>query len=147
MKLTSFESEVLDSILWQVEGFRIGRVTQRATTRILRATIRRIQPRLIACSEAVGGDNGEIDHAIPVQMLCKRILKTPDLDRSKLEIILDEWLVAVELTCSEHREVLQKRRLASGMPLDWDGVDLLARYKVAGIRLLEINERPNSKLE
>ena len=45
MKFTPFESEVLESILWLAEGLRIGRVTKRVTTRILRATIRRIRPR------------------------------------------------------------------------------------------------------
>src|SRR5258705_265551 len=34
MKLTPFESEILDSILWQVEGLRLGRVTLRATRRV-----------------------------------------------------------------------------------------------------------------
>jgi len=52
MNQTPFESEILDSILWQVEGLRLGRVTRRATTRILRATVRRIRPRLIARSQS-----------------------------------------------------------------------------------------------
>ena len=141
MDLTPFESEILDSILWQVEGFKIGRVTQRATTLILRATLRRIQPRLIARSQAADVDNDrEVDHAIPVHVLCGRILETSDLDRSKLETILDEWLVTVELTASEHCEVLPKCGLASRMPPDWDGADPLARYRAAGISLLEIPE-------
>jgi hypothetical protein len=107
MQLTPFESEIVDSILWQVEGLRLGRVTHRATTRILRATIRRIQPRLIARSRAAEAGGREADHAIPVYLICDRILRTPDLDRNKLETILDEWLVTVELTALEHREVLQ----------------------------------------
>jgi hypothetical protein len=147
MKLTPFESEILDSILWQVKGYKIGRVTQRTTTRILRATIRRIRPRLIARSEAADGDGREIDHAIPLQVLCNRVLSTPDLDRSKLETILDEWLVTVELTGAEHREVLQKCGLASRMPHDWDGADPLARYRAAGIRFLGVHEQPKIKLE
>jgi len=139
MDLTPFESEILDSILLQVEGFKIGSVTQRATTRILRATIRRIQPRLIARSKAADADNDrEVDHAIPVHVLCGRILDTPNLDRTKLETILNEWLVTVELTASEHSEVLQKCGLASRMPPDWDGADPLAHYRAAGITLLEM---------
>jgi hypothetical protein len=141
MKFTPFESEILDSILWQVEGFKSGRVTQRATTRILRATVRRIRPRLIARSEAADMDNREIDHAIPLHVLCSRVLSTPDLDRGKLETILDEWLVTVELTASEHRDVLRKSGLASRMPRDWDGADPLARYQAAGIRFLRTSER------
>ena len=60
MQFTPFESEILDSILWQVEGFKIGRVIQRATTRILRATIRRTRPRLIARSEGADASDSAI---------------------------------------------------------------------------------------
>ena len=81
MKFTPFESEVLESILRQVEGLKIGRVTKRVTTRILRATIRRIRARVIARSVAAHEDTGEIDHAIPVHLLRNRILSTPDLNR------------------------------------------------------------------
>src|SRR6266516_1317235 len=147
MKFTPFESEVLESILWQVGGLRIGRVTNRVTTRILRATIRRIRPRVIACSVAVHEDTAEIDHAIPVHVLCDRILTTPDLNRKTLEMILHEWLVAVELTRSEHREVLKKCRLTSRMPHDWDGVDPLVRYVAAGISLRCLDERVNQSVD
>jgi len=147
MKFTPFESEVLESILWQVEGLRIGRVTKRVTTRILRATIRRIRPHVIARSVAVHEDAGEIDHAIPIHVLCNRILSTPDLNRKTLEMILHEWLVAVELTRSEHREILKKCRLTSRMPHDWDGTDSLARYHAAGISLKSIDERANQSVK
>jgi len=139
MKLTPFESEVLDSILWQAEGFRLGRVTRRATARILRATIRRIRPRLIARSQSSEPGAREVDHAIPVRLVCERILGTENLDRSKLQQILAEWLVTVELTAREHRESLQKCGLSRCMPSGWDGVDPLARYRCAGIPLLSLS--------
>lgn len=144
MNLTPFESEILDSILWQVEGFRLGRVTRRATTRILRATIRRIRPRLVARSQSAESGDREIDHAIPVHILCDRIMNTQDLDRTKLTGIVADWLVAVELTPQEHRQVLQEHGLASRMPNDWDGLDPLARYRVAGIQLLSIPKSAES---
>jgi len=139
MKLTPFESEILDSILWQVEGFRRGRVTRRATIRILRATIRRIRPRVIARSRSAESGLGELDHAIPVRLVCDRILNTKGLSRSKLQQIVAEWLVTVELTSREHRKVLLKCGLSRCMPDDWDGVDALARYRVAGIKLLPVS--------
>ena len=139
MTLTPFESEILDSILWQVEGFRRGRVTRRVTTRILRATFRRIRPRLVARSKSVDSGRRELDHAIPLRIVCDRILSTDDLDRIKLQKIVADWLVAVELTSEEHRQVLQKCGLSRCMPLDWDGADPLARYRIAGIQLLEIS--------
>jgi hypothetical protein len=146
MKLTPFESEILDSILWQVEGFHTGRVTKRATNRILRATIRRIRPRLIARSETVTKVDREIDHAIPVQVVCERILELPSLNRDTLTEILDTWLVSVELTNSEHREILQKCGLVSCMPKDWNGIDVLARYRAAGIRFVHLKPNQNDNL-
>src|SRR2546427_364528 len=85
-------------------------------------------------------DDHAAEQAIPVHVVCKRILDTPDLDRDKLERIFHEWLVAVELTPSEHR-ILQKGGLASRMPHDWDGADPFARYRAAGIRFLRIRPR------
>ena len=143
-KFTPFELEILDSILWQVEGFKCGRVTQRATTRILRATMRRIEPQLIARSQSVESGTGELDHAIPVAVICKHILKFENLNRDILQKIIADWLVLVELTVQEHREVLQKCGLSRSMPKSWDGVDPLARYRTAGIQLLEIQNKERS---
>ncbi len=140
MPLTPFESEVLESILWQVEGCKNGRVTERVTTRILRATIRRIKPRLIARSEAAENGKSVVDHTVPVHTLCKRILDTPDLDRTKLEEILQEWLVCAHLTEVEHTETLAKHNLQNSMPHDWDNKDPLARYKAAGIRFKDLRD-------
>jgi hypothetical protein len=87
-QLTSFESEILDSILSQVEAYRHGRVTRRATTRILRATLRRIRPRLIARSQSAKAGDCERDHAIPLRVVSDRILSADDLDRRKLQQIV-----------------------------------------------------------
>ena len=144
MKFTPFESEILDSILWQVEGFKCGRVTRRATTRILRATMRRIKPRLIARSQSVEPGTGELDHAIPLRVVCDYILDIKNLNRRKLQKILANWLVMVELTTQEHREVLPKYGLSRSMPKDWDKVDLLARYQTAGIQFLAIHNEERS---
>lgn len=138
MKLTAFESEILDSILWQVEGLKRRKVTPRATMRILRATLRRIRPRLVARSESAELADRVIDHAIPVLVVCNRILEAEDLNRNKLEKIVTDWLVTVELTAEEHKVVLQKCGLARRMPENWDGVDPLARYRIAGIKLSRI---------
>jgi hypothetical protein len=81
-------------------------------------------------------DRREKDHAIPVHIICDRILGAAKLNRKKVETILWEWLVWVELTPSEHRERLKKVGLVKKMPEDWDGVDPSARYRAAGIRLV-----------
>jgi hypothetical protein len=134
MKLTPFEAEIVDSILWQLEGLRLGRVKEKATRRILRATIRRIAPREITRSIAVGDEKGHCDHAIPVNCICDRILKTRPISRAKLLRILEEWNVCVQITRDEH-SALRKWGLGGRMPEDWDRNNALARYKKAGIRL------------
>ena len=48
--ITKFEDEAIDSILWQLEGYWNGRVTKRATARILRASLRRVNPPIAAHS-------------------------------------------------------------------------------------------------
>lgn len=138
MKLSPFETELLESVLWQVEGFRSGRVTERVTTRILRATLRRFRPRLIGRSASAVSSERELDHAVPLNVVCHRILTSAVLDRTTLITILSEWLVAVELSSEEHRETLKKCGLTDCMPANWDGVDSLARYRAAGISLLDV---------
>lgn len=135
MKLSPFASELLDSILVQVENFHNGRVTRRVTTRILRVTMRRLDARLIGRSCNLGSNRGEFDHAVPLAVITERILSTPHLDRSALVSIFSQWLVSVELTKEEHREILTRCKLSRCMPLGWDGVDVLARYHASGIQV------------
>lgn len=139
MKLTPFELEILESILWQVEGHKIGRVTRRVTTRILRATIRRIRPRLIARSRSVASGRCERDHAVPITVICDLILRTNDLDRDKLSKIISGFLVVVELSPEEHTKTLKQGGVSSCMPDDWDGIDPLARYQCVGIELVDLS--------
>ncbi|HVU28518.1 MAG TPA: hypothetical protein VHG71_12385 [Verrucomicrobiae bacterium] len=102
--------------------------------------MRRIEPQLIARSQSVESGTGELDHAIPLRVVCDRILDIEDLNHDKLHKIIADWLVLVELTVQEHREILQKCGLSRNMPKNWDGVNPLARYQVAGIQLLKIAE-------
>ncbi|MDN3699229.1 hypothetical protein QWY97_18045 [Vibrio cortegadensis] len=137
--MTPFEIEVLDSILWQLKGYAEGQVTERATTRILRATLRRIKPRKIAYSlRAASIEKKDIDHAIPLKIIVSKLINNPILTKEQLVILLDNLLVSVELTPEEHRMTLKKFKLSSDMPADWDGVDNLARYRAAGIEVLVI---------
>lgn len=145
MNLTPFESEILDSILHQVEGLARSRVTRRATTRILRATLRRIKARRIGRSRASNPTDREVDHAVPVAVVCDRILETPGLDRAKLKQILADLLVAVELTSNEHGLELRSCGLSDCMPADWNGVDVLARYRVAGIEVVQFESSSQPK--
>ena len=89
MKLTPFESEVIDSILWQIKGFKEGVVTERATNRILRASIRRIKTTNIGFSlESEKETNNENDHAIPVKIVIKMIIDSKNINKESILKVL-----------------------------------------------------------
>jgi hypothetical protein len=77
-----------------------------------------------------------VDHAVPVAVVCDSILNAPNLDRGKLQKILEDLLVAVEVTPKEHEQLL-RCGLSDCMPQDWNSVDVFARYRVAGIEIIE----------
>lgn len=138
MQLTPFEDEILDSILWQLEGFRKQKVTERATKRILRATMRRIKPKLIARSvNANLGVEVEVDHAVPVNVIVQKIMECNLSTKASLKDVICTYLVAVELTKVEHKKLLKMHKLESEMPGDWDGQGPYARYIAAGIKIIE----------
>ena len=140
--LTPFEREVIDSIHWQLEGHCSGRVSRRATTRILRATLRRIKPRLAARSIHLpatlpkrAGRDIALDHAIPLAVLVDELLSLGAASREALENAIISRLVLVAITKNEHDIVLRKAGLSKSMPSAWDGRDPFARYRAAGIEI------------
>ena len=82
MNLTPFKYEIIDSLLWQIKGFKEGEVSERATNRILRASLRRIKPRLIGCTKVTATNN---DHDVPVKVIVQLLPGTQDL--SKISVI------------------------------------------------------------
>ncbi|MGV8899389.1 MAG: hypothetical protein ACOH2B_09150 [Burkholderiaceae bacterium] len=132
--MTPFELEILDSVILQLRGFHSKEVSLRATTRILRATLRRIKPPVVGRSvKLVPGDSGEIDHAVPLKVVVDELLKRKKWAKNKLLVFLEEWLARVEITRDEHRVDLEKLGLGCAMPEDWDNIDVFARYRAAGI--------------
>ncbi|MDQ8205722.1 hypothetical protein [Pelagicoccus sp. SDUM812003] len=132
---TPFESEVVDLAVWLLEGLKKGRTTERATNRILRATLRRIKPKLIGESlESRDSSANDIDHAVPMKVIVSKIHEG-EYTKERIQSILDQFLVSVKLTKDEHTQVLKKAGLSKDMPADWDGVDPYSRYKKAGIKI------------
>jgi hypothetical protein len=139
--LTKFEREVVDSVLVQLEGCWANRVPESTTIRILRRTLRLINPRVKVRSAAVAaapavarGPDFPVDHAIPLAAVARELIKRRGISRDELEHFLSARLVCVLITKREH-DLLAKCRLRHRMPADWDLVDCFARYKVAGIKL------------
>ncbi|WP_298440372.1 hypothetical protein [uncultured Ferrimonas sp.] len=134
--MTPFEQEVVASVLWQLQGYRKGVVTLRVTTRILRATLRRIKPKLVGRSAALQPDEAaDLDHAIPLKVVVAKLLEWPGDELAVLSALLQRYLVAVELTQDQHRRLLKEAGLASDMPPQWDGNDVFARYHHVGISI------------
>lgn len=138
MRLTPFENEVVDSLLWQIKGFKEGYVTERATNRILRASLRRIKHRLVGYSaESAKTSSTDNDHAVPVKIIIKMLMEAPELSKDVAIDLLSRFYISVTITRREHTVVLKELDLESEMPSNWDGVDPLARYKQAGIEIIE----------
>lgn len=133
MQLTPFEREIIDSLVWQVEGFKCGRVKERATNRILRATLRRIEHRVIASSlEARDVSRPDRDHVVPVKTISDMLKNKDDVSAESFIAILEQFYLSVEISVSEHQR-LNSLGLGRDVPRNWDGKDLFARYKEAGI--------------
>jgi hypothetical protein len=137
--MTPFETEVLDSVLWQLKGFKEGKVTERVTKRILRATLRRIKPKIVGKSLKVStSEKTDIDHAVPLNIVVEVLLGETDLSIEGVKNLLATYLVSMELTAHEHRVILKELGLSKKMPRNWDGVNPYARYQVAGIQFDKI---------
>jgi len=77
------------------------------------------------------------DHAIPVKVIIKMLMDKPSLSEKVIIEILRQFYVSVTVTKYEHTVLLKNLGLASKMPNDWNGIDPLARYKKAGIQVIE----------
>lgn len=79
-----------------------------------------------------GKDELRYDHAIPFKYAMKEILESADLDIGVLRHILETKILTCLIT-KEEDTMLNQLGLGHQMPVDWDGIDSLARYKVAKI--------------
>jgi hypothetical protein len=71
------------------------------------------------------------DHVIPMSIVADKLL-TGEISHGAIREILDKWVLACVITKDEDRH-LDRLGLRQEMPRDWDGADLFARYKAAGI--------------
>lgn len=139
---TAFEREVIDSIVWQIRGYRDGAVRIRATTRILRASLRRISARSIGRSASATPESPtEVDHVVPVNVVARMLLAAADTTAPAVAATLDRYLLTAELTRDEHRD--RPKQWRSAMPSGWNlggADDHLSRYAAAGIVITPIPE-------
>lgn len=75
------------------------------------------------------------DHAIPLASWLPGLLHAGGLEATEVQAQLERCYHIRIITEDENR-VLNAMGLRSRMPLDWDGIDVEARYRKAGIELL-----------
>lgn len=80
------------------------------------------------------------DHAIPFALVHDELLSLAELSPTSVKAILERRLAAATITREEDQR-LTALGLRSRMPVGWDGEDMLARYKAAGIDLAEETNR------
>jgi hypothetical protein len=81
-----------------------------------------------------------LDHAIPMKVLIEKLLTTKDLTAEKVDGLLQQFCVVMVITKKENS--LLDAKYKSSMPLNWNGVDIYARYTAVGIKF-ENNQRHN----
>jgi len=64
-------------------------------------------------------------------------MDSPELTKDIIVETLSNFYVSVTISKHEHIAVLKKKGLESDMPSNWNRVDPYARYKYAGIEIIE----------
>lgn len=83
-------------------------------------------------------DKGKVyDHAVPLACWLPELLLADGLEPATLEARLERHYHIRIITDGENQR-LNAIGLRSRMPLDWDGVDIEARYRKAGIQLVRL---------
>jgi hypothetical protein len=83
------------------------------------------------------GDKKELylEHIVPVSVINECVLKLNNPTWKQISEIIIEWTILAIITKDENK-VLRDQKLSKTMPHTWDGVDKLARYKCAKIKLI-----------
>ena len=76
------------------------------------------------------------DHAVPFVLLQRALMALQPVNEETVGDVLNRYGVAVLITKAEHRR-LDSEGFRDKMPATWDELDPLARYRAAGIELVE----------
>ena len=72
-----------------------------------------------------------------MKVIIEMLIDTPELTKDIALKILSKFYVSVTISKHEHISILKKLGLESEMPENWDGIDPFARYKYAGIEIID----------
>lgn len=80
------------------------------------------------------------EHAIPRRVLIARLLQLSSPSPLEIEGLLSGFCVGVVVTRDEDR-MISAHGLRQRMPLKWNGKDIWARYRIAGITPIDTSRR------
>lgn len=88
----------------------------------------------VSAASLINDPNSDLvaDHAIPISLLLKEVYEHPGLTLDNLVALVGKYAVMVLITDAED-DRLASAGLVKKMPSDWDGQELLARYRSAEI--------------
>ena len=94
--------------------------------------------RSIRASKVKDIKNLRYDHPIPLKIIIEKLYSLEKINEASVLKVLDKYLKdGGILITKEEDKILNEKGLQSSMPNDWDGIDTLARYKKAEIKLLD----------
>lgn len=87
-----------------------------------------------AAAPLINDPNADLisDHAIPISVLIEEVYARPELSIDDLVLLVSQYSIMVLLTAAEDDRIATAG-LVKKMPADWDGQELLARYRSVGI--------------
>lgn len=106
---------------------------RRAGSKLRAASYRSLSARGLT----FGSGNLVYDHAIPFVLLQRELLALADVTTVAVHRTLERYGTIVLITRDDDAK-LTAAGVAHSMPRDWDRVDALARYRLAGVQL-ELN--------
>lgn len=77
----------------------------------------------------------EVEHAIPVSIIHKRLLSARKLEPHEIEAIIRDRIVGVLVTKAEHKILNKKLRQKMPDGWVWETGDRFARYKAVGLEV------------
>ena len=83
-------------------------------------------------ARAAGNSRLVYDHAVPLKLWIGKILNDEKLSLVSFRRVMANWF-HVRIITREENQLLNALKLGSSMPDDWDGHDVEARYRKAGI--------------
>ena len=85
------------------------------------------------------------DHMVPISVVNEKILNLDSYSIETIKGIIHQYAGICVITKEENKTLGNKYKLNQRMPEDWDGINISARYKTAGIEYVENQLKELSK--